>query len=129
MTAKLLSLYGLKYNPFGADLPVEALYIPAAVDVFLRRVEVGLSSGGFAMLTGDPGTGKTTALRLLASRLEAGAHGLGGLIERREDELVTAEVERNNQRPQPSRAPRRRSTSRPIRPKSTWAIWPGSERE
>jgi len=36
MSTKLLSLYGLKYNPFGADIPVEALYIPPAVDLFLQ---------------------------------------------------------------------------------------------
>jgi general secretion pathway protein A len=82
MTTKLLSLYGLKYNPFCADIPVEALYIPPAVDVFLRRVELGMASGGFAMLTGDPGTGKTMALRLLVARLDALHNVVVGTIER-----------------------------------------------
>lgn len=82
MTTKLLSLYGLKYNPFCADIPVEALYLPPAVDVFLRRVEIGMASGGFAMLTGDPGTGKTMALRLLVARLDALHNVVVGTIER-----------------------------------------------
>ena len=71
MTSRLLSLYGLKYIPFRADVPAEALYVSPPVDAFLRRVELGLANGGFAMLTGDPGTGKSIALRLLAARLGA----------------------------------------------------------
>jgi type II secretory pathway predicted ATPase ExeA len=71
MTTRLLSLYGLKYMPFHADVPTEALYVTPTIDGFLRRVEVGLTQGGFAMLTGDPGTGKSIALRLLAARLGA----------------------------------------------------------
>jgi type II secretory pathway predicted ATPase ExeA len=71
MTTKLLALYGLKFAPFRPDVPAEALYTPPLVDAFLRRVELGISDGGFALLTGDPGTGKTIALRLLTERLRA----------------------------------------------------------
>lgn len=68
---KLLSLYGLKFHPFRPDVPVDALFTTPAVDSYLRRVELGIADGGFAMLTGDPGTGKSVALRLLAERLRA----------------------------------------------------------
>ncbi len=60
---KLLSLYGLKFHPFRPDVPIEALFTTPAVDSYLRRVELGIADGGFAMLTGDPGTGKSVALR------------------------------------------------------------------
>jgi general secretion pathway protein A len=69
MNTKLLSVYGLKFHPFRPDVPVEALFTTPVVDVFLRRVELGIADGGFAMVTGDPGTGKSIALRLLAERL------------------------------------------------------------
>jgi general secretion pathway protein A len=82
MTSRLLSLYGLKYIPFRADVPAEALYTSPPVDAFLRRVEVGLANGGFAMLTGDPGTGKSIALRLLAARLAVLPDVVVGTIER-----------------------------------------------
>lgn len=81
MTSRLLSLYGLKYIPFRPDVPAEALYIAPSVDAFLRRVELGLAHGGFALLTGDPGTGKSIALRLLAARLGALPDVVVGTIE------------------------------------------------
>ena len=40
-------------------------------NVFLRRVELGIADGGYVMITGEPGTGKSVALRLLKKRLEA----------------------------------------------------------
>jgi len=64
--SKLLSLYGLKFHPFRPDVPHDALFTTPAVDSFVRRIELGIADGGFAMLTGDPGTGKSIALRLLA---------------------------------------------------------------
>jgi len=81
MTTRLLSLYGMKWNPFRPDIPAEALYVPPPVEAFLRRVENGLADGGFAMLTGDPGTGKTIATRLLAERLSTLPDVIVGTIE------------------------------------------------
>ena len=81
MNTKLLALYSLKFHPFHADVPTEALYTPPLVDAFLRRVELTLADGGFAMLTGDPGTGKTIAMRLLAERLRTLPNVVVGTIE------------------------------------------------
>lgn len=69
MNPKLQSLYGLKFHPFRPDVPIEALHITPAVDSFIRRVEISIADGGFVMITGDPGTGKSVALRLLSDRL------------------------------------------------------------
>ncbi len=70
MNKKLLSLYGLKWNPFSPELPTEALRVTPALDDFGWRVEQSLvREGGFSLVTGEPGTGKSVALRLLAERL------------------------------------------------------------
>ncbi len=70
MNKKLLALYGLKWNPFSPELPIEALHATAKVESFCWRVEQGLiREGGFALITGDPGTGKSVVLRMLAERL------------------------------------------------------------
>jgi len=69
MTHKLLALYGLKWNPFTADVPVEALWTPPSLEHFRWRMEQQVREGGFGLITGDPGTGKSVALRLLAHHL------------------------------------------------------------
>jgi len=78
---KLQSLYGLKFNPFRPDVPVEALYTSPTLDAFLRRVELSIADGGYVMVTGDPGTGKSAALRLLARRLDSLRDVVVGTIE------------------------------------------------
>jgi type II secretory pathway predicted ATPase ExeA len=81
MNSKLQTLYGLKFNPFRPDVPIESLYTTPIVDAFLRRVEFGITDGGFAMITGEPGTGKSVALRLLAERLRAMPDVIVGTLE------------------------------------------------
>ena len=72
MNKKQLSRYSLKFNPFTAQVPVEALYVSPAIDHFCWRVQTQLlSDGGFALISGDPGTGKSVTLRVLSSRLAA----------------------------------------------------------
>jgi general secretion pathway protein A len=70
MNKNLLAPYGLKWNPFSPDLPTEALLSTPKIESFLFRIEQAhLREGGFALVTGDPGTGKSVAMRLLAERL------------------------------------------------------------
>jgi type II secretory pathway predicted ATPase ExeA len=81
MNTKTTALYGLKFHLFQPDVPTEALYANPAVDVFLRRVELGMADGGFSLITGDPGTGKSVILRLLSARLSALPNVVVGTIE------------------------------------------------
>jgi type II secretory pathway predicted ATPase ExeA len=66
---KLPALYGLKYNPFSQEIPTEALFVSSRIESFCWRIEHQAGEGGFACVTGDPGTGKSAALRILARRL------------------------------------------------------------
>lgn len=71
MNKKLLALYGLKYNPFTPDVPTDGLYIYPKLDEFAWRIEHSLiREGGFALISGEPGTGKSVALRFLSERLK-----------------------------------------------------------
>ena len=70
MNKQLLSLYGLKYNPFTTAIPTEALHVYPELENLLWRIENNfVREGGFALLSGDPGTGKSAALRLLEEKL------------------------------------------------------------
>jgi len=82
MRKKLLSLYGLKWNPFCPDVPVEALFVPPPIEHFCWRVEQQVKDGGFALITGEPGVGKSVTLRLLAHRLQALPELMVGVLTR-----------------------------------------------
>ena len=70
MNHQRLALYGLKWNPFSPELPTEALFITPKRENFCWRIEQAqVREGGFALIHGDPGTGKSVALRVLADRL------------------------------------------------------------
>jgi len=66
----LRSQYGLKYNPFVPDVPVEALYAIPGTDLFTARVKNMAAAGGFALITGEPGLGKSKTLQKIAHELE-----------------------------------------------------------
>jgi len=70
MNQKLLALYGLKWNPFSPELPTAAIFVTPKIENFCWRIEhAHVREGGFALIQGEPGTGKSIVLRLLAERL------------------------------------------------------------
>ena len=69
MAKKLLALYGLKFNPFVPDVPTEALVRTSAIEEFAWRIEAQIGDGGFALVSGEAGSGKSATLRILADRM------------------------------------------------------------
>lgn len=69
MNKKMLALYSLKYNPFSPEVPTQDMFVSPEIDSFCWRIAHQAGEGGFACVTGDPGTGKSVALRILAQRL------------------------------------------------------------
>ena len=88
MNKKLLGLYGLKFNPFSPQVPAEALFVFPAVESFCWRIEQQIGEGGFALALGDPGTGKSAALRILCQRLHGGRELTVGLLSRPQANLA-----------------------------------------
>lgn len=79
---KLHALWGLKWNPFSAGLPTDGLLVTPRIDQFAWRVEQLVQEGGFALITGDSGTGKSVALRIVAGRVSVLRDVVVGVIER-----------------------------------------------
>jgi type II secretory pathway predicted ATPase ExeA len=79
---KLLSLWGLKWNPFSPELPSEGLLVTPKIESFAWRVEQLVQEGGFALISGESGTGKSVALRIVAGRLAALRDVVVGALER-----------------------------------------------
>jgi len=81
MNQKLLALYGLKYNPFIPEVPTEALHVPPKLENFCWRIEQAhLREGGFALVHGEPGSGKSVVMRVLAERLSRMADLCVGVV-------------------------------------------------
>ena len=79
---KLLALWGLKWNPFTPELPRDALWVTPKIESFAWRVEQLVQEGGFALISGESGTGKSVALRIVAQRLSTLRDVLVGVVER-----------------------------------------------
>ncbi len=79
---KLLALWGLKWNPFSPELPSDGLLVTPKIEHFAWRVEQLVQEGGFALITGESGTGKSVALRIVAGRLSTLRDVTLGVIER-----------------------------------------------
>jgi general secretion pathway protein A len=84
---EMLTLYGLKWNPFTPNIPAEGLWEPPGAESFFFRVENLVMDGGFALICGEPGLGKSKALKQLALRLEALQDVVVGVMQRPQSSL------------------------------------------
>jgi type II secretory pathway predicted ATPase ExeA len=84
---KLLAQYGLKWNPFLPNIPVEDLWPPPGIDAFFFRVENLVMDGGFALICGEPGLGKSKILQMLEHRLKRIGDVVVGVMERPQSNL------------------------------------------
>jgi len=66
----------------GSSPPTEALHVSPLVDSFRRRVCQLAAEGGFALVTGTPGAGKSASLRILAEHLAQQREVTVGMITR-----------------------------------------------
>ena len=82
MNNKMLALYGLKWNPFAPNVPTEALHVTTRLESFCWRVQQLAGEGGFALVTGAPGCGKSAALRILSASLATQRDVTVGVISR-----------------------------------------------
>ncbi len=85
---KLLALFGLKWNPFVSNIPVESLWIPPTFESFFFRVENLVMEGGFAMICAEPGLGKSKILQLISHRLSPLQGVSVGVMERPQSSLA-----------------------------------------
>ena len=60
MNKKLLSLFGLKWNPFAPDVPTDALLVGPRIESFCWRIENLAGEGGWELVqyTAIPITGE-----------------------------------------------------------------------
>jgi general secretion pathway protein A len=79
---KMLALHGLKWNPFAPNVPTEALHVTTRLESFCWRVQQLAGEGGFALVTGAPGRGKSATLRILSASLAAQRDVTVGVISR-----------------------------------------------
>src|SRR6516164_2230846 len=78
----MLALYGLKWNPFAPAVPATALHVTTRLESFCWRVQQLVGEGGFALVTGARGCGKSAALRILAESLATQRDVRVGVISR-----------------------------------------------
>jgi type II secretory pathway predicted ATPase ExeA len=63
--------FGLKYRPFHKDISTRDLYCWSGLQELEARLEMAKQARGIMLLTGEPGTGKTVALRRFVDSLNS----------------------------------------------------------
>jgi general secretion pathway protein A len=66
--------FALTCDPFAKDIPVDALFASAAAKELEARLTYLVELRGIGLISGDPGSGKTTLCRKVASKLHSGLY-------------------------------------------------------
>jgi type II secretory pathway predicted ATPase ExeA len=66
--------FGLKYNPFAKEFDINDTYESTDIKEFKSRFKYIQSSRGIFLVIGEPGTGKSTALRNITAGLNPGLY-------------------------------------------------------
>jgi general secretion pathway protein A len=66
---KLENRYGLKHRPFTKEVEAEDLFVSEAMQRHHARLKAAIEGRSCAVVTGEPGTGKTFLLRALENNL------------------------------------------------------------
>jgi len=84
---QILAFYGLKWNPFLPGVPAEDLWNPPGMDNFLFKLESMSMNGGFALVSGEPGLGKSKILQSIAHKFGRHEEVVVGVMERPQSSL------------------------------------------
>lgn len=76
MSQTYRSFFGFAREPFSSELKVEEILKTGAVLAVADRVEYAIRLGAMAMITGEVGSGKSTALRFALGRLHPSEYRL-----------------------------------------------------
>jgi len=76
MSQAYRSFFGFTREPFSSELKVEEILQTEAVLAVADRVDYAIRLGAMAMITGEVGSGKSTALRFATSRLHPSEYRL-----------------------------------------------------
>ena len=69
-------------EPVRVNVPTEALHVTPRLEIVCWRVQQLAGDGGFALITGAPGCGKSAAFRILSASLATQRDVTVGVISR-----------------------------------------------
>jgi len=74
MTINYRLFFELQCEPFAADIPLEKILVTDSLSAVEQRIHYTMRTGAVALLTGEIGSGKSTALRYISESLHPSEH-------------------------------------------------------
>jgi type II secretory pathway predicted ATPase ExeA len=85
---KRLARFGLSFHPFAAPVAPALCHLTPELTHVIGRCDHLIAHGGFALIVGDAGTGKSTLLRCLQARLAEHTDQVTGILTRPQASLA-----------------------------------------